>query len=557
MSYAYDLGHHTRPVTTTSPEAQIWFDRGLVWIYGFNHGEAVRCFEKAAALDPTCAMAQWGIAYGNGPYINKQWSYYAEQDLIDSIAACHLASRHALELSDNATPVERALIAALIQRYQSEERVDAATLLRWNDDYARAMREVYAAFPEDLDASALFVEAMMMRTPWKLWDIETGAVAENADTVEMMQVLETSQRLVDDNSLPPHPGLLHMHVHTMEMSWTPEMALKSADTLRNLVPDAGHLLHMPGHIYALSGHYYDAVDISRVAIAADNKFLKQAGPYTRYTASCCHNRHLMMRTAQFLGQYKTALEAANAITNLLTDDVMHHAKGQLSHTLEGFYSLKMHVHIRFGKWQAIIDEPFPEDRDLHVVTTAMFHYARAIAFATLGNQDEADREAAEFNRVYNSIPADYSFYNNTAHATLGVAASMMQGEVAYHRGDYEIAFDHLREAVKRNDSLNYSEPWVWMHPPRHALGALLLAQGHVEEAEAIYRIDLGLVPTNPRALRHPNNVWGLHGYAECLQRLGKTDELALIEPALSLAQARTDTPITSSCACRVEADCCD
>ncbi len=555
MTYSYDLGTHTRPITTNSPDAQIWFDRGLVWVYGFNHGEAVRCFEKAAVLDPECAMVQWGIAYAHGPYINKQWSYYGEQELGNKVAACHAASQRALVLSDNTTATERALIEALTQRYQSNQPVDADTFLCWNDDYAAAMRKVHAIYPEDLDVAALFVEAMMMRTPWKMWDIATGAVAENADTVEMMQVLTAGQRLIDENDLPPHPGLLHMHIHTLEMSAMPEKAMRSADFLRGLVPDAGHLLHMPGHIYALCGHYYDAIAISRQSIAADNKFLKQTGPYTQYTAACCHDLHMMMRTSMFLGQYKPGIEAANAITNLLTDDVLQHAQGQFIRSLEGYYSMKMHVHVRFGKWQAILDAAQPAPAK-HPITVAMFLYARAIANAALGQHDAADREREAFQQQYDRIPASYYFFNNYAHSILDIARAMMDGELAYHRGDYAEAFDHLRLAVTRNDNLHYTEPWAWMHPPRHALGALLLAQGHVEEAESVYFDDLGFNPNIPRALRHPNNVWSLHGYAECLERLGKSAELAIIKPALDLAQSRTDTPVTASCACRIEPDCC-
>ena len=553
MQAYFDLGDYSRTITTDSAQAQLWFDRGLMWIYCFNHHEAKRCFEKAIEVERTCAMAHWGLAYAHGPYINKPWYYYTEQELIKAVPLCYQTAQEALRLSESASPVEQALIYALTQRYQSDQVVDEEKLAQWNDEYAAAMLAVHQAFPEDLDVITLFVEAMMIRTPWKLWDIAIKEPMPNANTLEMMSVLAAGQRFTDERGLPPHPGILHMHIHTMEMSPYPEQALRSADMLRGFAADAGHLLHMPGHIYVQCGHYYDALAISREAIAADRKYLQHVGPFTRYTSSYCHDLHLMMFTAMFLAQYQPALEAAKAITEILTDDVLRHAQGQFASSLEGYYSMRMHVYVRFGKWQEIIDEPLPTDAQLHPVTSAMFRYARAVAYAALGQQDKAELERTAFQEAYDRIPASRYFFNNYARDTLNVAESMMHGEVEYHQGNYDVAFEHLRRAVERNDNLAYTEPSAWMHPPRHALGALLLAQGHVVEAEAVYRADLGIDAVTTRSTQHPNNVWSLHGYAECLRQQGKTAELSIIEPALTLALARTDVPIHASCCCRIEA----
>jgi tetratricopeptide (TPR) repeat protein len=218
--------------------------------------------------------------------------------------------------------------------------------------------------------------------------------------------------------------------------------------------------------------------------------------------------------------------------------------------------MKSHVLVRFGKWQEIIEEPLPEDDTLYCVTTAMMRYARGVASAALGHHDAAESERAQFYDAFDNVPADRLIMNNQARAILGVATEMLNGEVEYHRGNYDVAFKHLRQAVVNDDALNYSEPWSWMHPPRHALGALLLAQGHVDEAEQVYRADLGLDGVLIWSKRHSNNVWSLHGLAECLRVKGNAAELAIIEPQLELAMARTDQPITSSCHCRIETDCC-
>jgi tetratricopeptide (TPR) repeat protein len=254
----------------------------------------------------------------------------------------------------------------------------------------------------------------------------------------------------------------------------------------------------------------------------------------------------------FLGQYRPALAAADKIRAIMTEDILTMKdRPKLVTTTEAYYAMKMHVLVRFGRWHEIIEEPTPGDPRIYRISTPMHHYARGIAHATLKDPVAADRERTLFREAVVRIPEDLKFLSNLARTTLGVAEAMLDGEVEYHRGNYDEAFAHLREAVHRDDSLNYTEPWAWMHPPRHALAALLLDQGHVEEAERVYRDDLGLSGQVQRCAQHPDNVWALHGLVECLRRRGERAERPDLEDKLEAALAKADVPIASSCFCRV------
>jgi tetratricopeptide (TPR) repeat protein len=548
MSDYFDLGTYSRRITTTSPHAQTWFDRGLAWCYGYNHDEAVRCFEKAAGADPSCAMAWWGMAYAAGPNYNKQWKAFDVVDLARSLATAHQATAEALKHASSASPVEGALIAPLALRYPANDPGQVTPI--WNDEYAAAMRKVYQAHPADLDVAALFAEALMNRTPWQLWNIAIGKPAEGADTLEAIEVLEKAMRAPGGES---HPGLLHMYVHLMEMSPFPERALKAGDRLRHVVPDAGHLLHMPTHIDVLCGHYADVVEWNDRAIKADRKYLAKEGALNFYSLYRCHDFHFKIYGAMFMGQLKPALEAADEMAATLTEDLLTIESPPMADWLESFVPMKMHVLIRFGKWADIVSTKLPENQALFCVTTAMIRYARAVAFAATGNITAAEAEARHFAAAVAKVPPTRYLFNNTALDILAIAAKMMKGEIAYRQGRHTDAFAHLRKSVELDDNLPYDEPWGWMQPTRHALGALLLEQGKVEEAEAIYRADLGLDNTLRRACQHPDNVWSLHGFHECLVKLGKTAEAALIKPRLDIALARTDVPVKASCFCRLKA----
>ncbi|MDX6752280.1 hypothetical protein SH611_20945 [Geminicoccaceae bacterium 1502E] len=547
MSDYYDLGTYSRKVTAASPEAQLWCDRGLVWAYGFNHDESIACFEKAIAADPDCAFAWWGVAYASGCNYNKPWEAFDADELRTSLARAHRYCTEGLARAGDATAIEVALLNALARRYQSGEVPGSETFSRWNDDYADAMREVHRRFPDDLDVTTLFAEALMNRTPWALWDLATGGIADGASTGEAKQVME---KALERPEALAHPGLLHMYIHLMEMSPEPERALKAADALRDLVPDAGHLQHMPTHIDVLCGHYERVLSSNDRAIRADRNYLERQGPLNFYSLYRCHNYHFKIYGAMWLGQYGPALATAREMVSTLPEELLLTRSPPMADWLEGFVSMTQHVYIRFGKWQEIIDQAMPANPELFCVTTAMMRYAKAVAFAASGRVPEAEEQAKHFEEAFAAVPESRMLFNNSCRDILAVAREMMLGEVEYRKGNLDAAFAHLRRSVTLDDGLPYDEPWGWMQPTRHALAALLLEQGRVEEAAAVYREDLGLDPALPRAVQHPDNVWSLTGYHDCLERLGRREEATIIMQRLTLARGRTDLPVRSSCFCK-------
>lgn len=544
MDY-YDLGSYSRPVSTSSKDAQTWFDRGLAWTYAYNHEEAIACFRKALAADPQCAMAHWGVAYCIGPNYNKPWETFEEDEKPDCIVVAQSSIQAALELVDQVTPVERALIQTLPARYPAASTVEDYS--PWNDAFADAMRKVHTEFRDDLDVCAVFAEAIMNRTPWQLWDLPTGQPADGADTLEAIAVLDTAFQILP--GAWQHAGLLHMYIHLMEMSPHPEKALRHGDALSTLVPDAGHLLHMPTHVDVLCGDYMNVVLRNEAAIVADRKFLQREGADNFYSVYRCHNYHFKIYGAMFLGQPSAALEAAEELMATLPADILR----PMADWFEGFIPMKQHVLIRFGRWQDILDQALPEDEALYSVTLAMMRYARTVALANLHRIDEAETEKGAFYAALDKVPESRMLFNNSCRDILKVAEQMMLGELAYHKGEFETAFAHLRASVQIDDQLPYDEPWGWMQPTRHALGALLLEQGQVEEAEAVYRADLGLDATLSRACQHPGNVWSLHGLHECLTRRNERVEAAHIKLQLDKAAARAEVPIKASCYCRQRA----
>ena len=543
--YDYNLGSYSRTVTTSSKDAQAWFDRGLAWTYAYNHEEAIECFRNAIAADPNCAMAHWGVGYCIGPNYNKPWETFEEEEKPDCIEVAQGSIMAALAILDEVTPVERALIEALAARYPDTPGIEE--FAPWNDAFADAMREVHGQFGNDLDVCAVLAEAIMNRTPWELWDLPSGEPAEGADTLEAIEVLDTAF-----DTLPgawQHAGLLHMYIHLMEMSPHPEKALRKGDALSTLVPDAGHMLHMPSHIDVLCGDYMNVVLRNEAAIVADRKFLKDRGADNFYSVYRCHNYHFKIYGAMFLGQPTAALEAADELIASLPADILR----PMADWFEAFVPMKQHVLIRFGRWSDILDQDLPEDEELYAVTLAMMRYARTVALANLHRLDEAEAEKAKFYSALEAVPETRMLFNNTCRDILGVAEQMMLGELSYHQGDHQTAFTHLRKSVEIDDTLPYDEPWGWMQPTRHALGALLLEQDQAEEAEAVYRADLGLDATLSRACQHPGNVWSLHGLHECLTRRGETVEAAHIKLQLDKAAARAEVPIKASCYCRQKA----
>jgi tetratricopeptide (TPR) repeat protein len=379
MDYDYDLGVHGRPVSTGSAAAQRWFDRGLVWCYGYNHEEAVACFERALAEDPGCAMAHWGVAYASGPNYNMPWELFDEAGRAATLSKAHDATAAALGCAGSATAAERALIEALPARYPQRE--PSGDMGAWNDAFADAMRAAHRAHPEDAEIRTIFAEAIMNRTPWRMWDLATGGVAAGAGTAEARAVLE--EGLAAPGGME-HPGLLHLYVHLMEMSPTPEVALPAADRLRELVPDAGHLVHMPTHIDVLCGHYRDATHWNLKAIEADRKYLARVGALNIYSGYRVHDYHFAVYGAMFLGQYRVALAAAEELIATTPEELLRIASPPMADYFESYLAVKQHVLVRFGRWREILAQDLPEDVALYCNTVAMMRYARGVALAALG-----------------------------------------------------------------------------------------------------------------------------------------------------------------------------
>ncbi|MDJ0609348.1 MAG: tetratricopeptide repeat protein [Kiloniellales bacterium] len=541
MAY-YDLGTYSRKVSTSSNNAQLWFDRGLVWTYAYNHEEAIACFEKALEADADCAMAHWGIAYAIGPNYNKPWEAFEEDEKPDCLTRAREAIAKAGALKEKVLPFERSLIEAITHRYPEDATIE--DFAPWNDAYADAMRVVYRDHQDDLDIGCLFAEAIMNRTPWQLWDLRSGKPAEGADTLEAIAVLEAAFDKHD--GAWRHPGLLHMYIHLMEMSPHPERALRHGDALSTLVPDAGHLLHMATHIDVLCGDYQNVVSRNHTAILADRKFLEREGADNFYSVYRCHNYHFKIYGAMFIGQPRAAMDTSDELIATIPEDFLR----AMADWFEGFIPMKQHVLIRFGRWSDILAQALPADRELYSVTTAMMRYARTVALANSGKLAEADAECDLFFEARDEVPESRMLFNNTCRDILAVAEQMLLGELEYHKGNHEQAFEHLRKSVELDDTLPYDEPWGWMQPTRHALGALLIEQGRYDEAEAVYRADLGLDATLSRACQHPGNVWSLHGLHECLVHRGETVEAAQIKLQLDKAAARAEVPIKASCYCR-------
>ncbi|TDK44993.1 tetratricopeptide repeat protein [Antarcticimicrobium luteum] len=544
MDDYYDLGSYSCPITTRSDQAQLWFDRGLIWIYGYNHQEAAACFRRALEHDPDCAMAHWGVAYAAGPNYNMPWELFDEPGRAEALATAHDATQAALARMDRVTPAEAALIRALPARYPQPTL--ARDMNAWDYDFADAMRAAFASVPDHLDLRAIYAESLLNLTPWQMWDLKTGQPAPGAATEEAQRVLE--QALDAQPGAMRHPGLLHLYVHLMEMSPTPEKALKAADVLRTLVPDAGHLVHMPTHIDVLCGAYHDVVHWNQRAVEADLKYYAREGAFNIYTGYRQHDYHFVIYGALFLGQIEPALEANRGLWETTPEDMLRIESPPMADYFESFMAMEPHILIRFGRWEDCKALALPQDRELYRTLCATVHYARALGHAATGEVDAAEAEEQLFLTAKTRVPETRLLHNNKVTDLLEIATEMLRGEIEYRKANYDTAFAHLRRAVDLDDHLPYDEPWGWMQPARHALGALLLEQDRVAEAEAVYREDLGLGGQLARATVNPDNVWSLKGLHDCLQARDEQVEIKLIKQKLDIAQARADG-VMASCGC--------
>lgn len=557
MNHPYNLGAYFDSINETKNEQEVWLNRGMIWLFGFDLEMSFRCFKRAAELDSNYAMAYWGMAYTSGIYYNKPWSRMQNDELVEKLQRTYHYSRKAKQKLAFASDWQVMMINALQARYQSPTPVDFAHYERWNDDYADEMRLIYEAFPQNNDVIALFAEALITRTPWALWDLKSGEPAEGASTLEAIEVLEKGLVRIEKAKEVPHPGVLHMYIHTMEMSPVPEKALRASDQLRELVPDSGHLCHMPSHIDVRCGHYYDAVLANDRAVAADRIYVKNEGAINYQALSRIHNLHLKVYAAMFLGQFFEALHAAKQIIETAPEELLRIENPAMADWMEGYIAVEAHVYIRFGRWQNIIDHPLPEDSELYSMTTATWRYAKGISHAVRGEVQQAKSERDKFLEAVKRVPETRYLFNNTCKDVLNIADQMLNGELAYRQANYDEAFKCLRRAVFLDDNLKYDEPWGWMQPARHAMGALLLEQGHIEEARQVYMDDLGLSDTLVSTSQHIENPWSLHGLVECLERLGKNKQARMFRSRLNLAVARADVLISASCACRLQHHGCD
>jgi tetratricopeptide (TPR) repeat protein len=568
----FDLGAFSRTITTSSSEAQLWFNRGLVWTYGFNHEEAVKCFERAIAADDTCAMAHWGIAYSIGPNYNKPWEMFDSDELQTVVARAHNAAVNAQKhAANNSTAEEEALINAVIFRCPTSHVEDLESRSAWNEKYAEAMGEVYKQFPSDPDIAALYADALMNLTPWDLWDINTGEPNSKARTLEAKSVLEDAIQSTMHKT--DHPGLLHLYMHLMEMSGQPELSLPMADRLRNLVPDAGHLNHMPSHIDVLCGHWQEAINANTSAISADDNFFARNPETHFYTLYRAHDLHFKAYAAMFAGQKASALSAATKLETAIPESLLRIRSPPMADWLEGFLSVKIHVLVRFGLWHEILALPLPRDQDLYSTTAATLHYAQALSHANTGSPANALESQALFKSSLQRVPASRTLFNNKCIDILAIADTMLDAEIKFRTGKTSDSFAAFDRSIALCDSLPYDEPWGWMQPPRHAYGALMLEhadsllastdeeQGEVARlvraAADLYESDLGLNEKLPRVQRHPNNVWALRGYVECLDRSSEleaeigSERSKKVRAMLRKAEEGADVEVKASCACRI------
>ncbi len=508
-----NLGAHTFRVSTAHAGAQRFMNQGLNLGYAFNHAEARRAFREAARLDSRLAMAYWGQALVLGPNINALMEPNEEPQALELV-------RKAQSLKARATPRERALIDALAVRYSgsAEQRVA-------NDRaYAEAMRTVHERFPADPDIAMLYVESMMDLRPWGYW-MPDGRPHEGT-----AEIVALTERVMQAH--PKHPGALHMYIHLIESTSTPERAEHAADTLLTLMPAAGHMVHMPSHIYQRVGRYADAMKSNQLAAAADEDYITQCRAQGLYPmAYYPHNVHFLWFAAAADGQSATALDAAHKVAAKVTNEQLAELP-----LLAGFRVVPYWALVRFGRWEEILRQPDPGPTNAFL--RGAWHYARGQALVAGGDVEAAERELSALETVLGDPSLEQPLFSpNTARSILSIGPAVLRGEIAAARGDYRTAVARIEDAVRIEDGLVYTEPSEWHSPSRLALGAVLLEAGRAREAETVYWEDLR---------RNRDNGWALFGLVQALRAQGKTAEAAVVETRFTKAWSRADVTLTAS-----------
>jgi tetratricopeptide (TPR) repeat protein len=510
-----NLGGYHRAITTTSPKAQAYFDQGLRLVYGFNHHEAQAAFREAARLDPTCAMCVWGIALTYGSNYNSPTDAERERGALAAVSEARTLAAMA------ATDRERALIAALATRHSAAPGADRATLDR---AYADAMRDASRRFPDDLDAATLLADALMNLGPWSLWTTE-GAPQPGTE-----EIVATLERVLAVD--PMHPGANHLYIHAVEASPDPRRAEAAADRLRGLMPGAGHMVHMPSHIYYRIGRYADAAEVNVRAVAADRAYFARSRPSPIYRMMYYpHNLDFIWHAAALEGRSAECLRAAREFATAAPAEVVLEMPDIEPAPAAPYFAL-----VRFGRWAEMLAEPAPPARMLYA--TGAWRYARGLAFLGTGRRDEAAGELGQLRLVPQSVPPERTvagFFKMSD--MLALASEVLAGEIAVRGGETDTAVKHLAEAVRIQDEHWFTEPPPWYFPVRQSLGAALLQAGRASEAEAVYREDLR---------RNPENGWSLFGLAQSLRAQGRNADATAVDARFRRAWARADVALTSS-----------
>ncbi len=506
------LGTHVFPVSTKNKQAQLFMNQGLGLSYAFNHAEAGRAYREAARLDPDLAMAYWGEALALGPNINAPMDPGNEPKALEVI-------QKAVSLKAKASPREQALIDALTQRYSGRAEDRTAR----DRAYADAMREVHLRFPDDQDIAMLYVESVMDLRPWGYWTRDGTPYERTTEIVAL------TEQVIARN--PLHPAALHLYIHLME-AYQAEKAEAAADRLLTLMPAAGHMVHMPAHIYQRVGRYADAARSNELAIAADEDYISQCRAQGLYPmAYYPHNLHFLWFAVTAEGRSKLAIEAARKAASQVNDETLKAVP-----LLAGFRVVPYFALTRFGKWDEMLREPEPPATSAYM--TGMWHYARGTAFLGKGQIDSADKEFRKLEEIMADKSLDQPLFSpNTGRQVLSIAREVLAGGIAAAKKNYDPAIAHLERAVRLEDALVYTEPSEFHYPPRHALGAVLLEANRPAEAETVYWEDLK---------RNRENGWALFGLMQALKAQGKNEDASLVESRLKKTWAKADVMLTSS-----------